>query len=136
MDHVNTVADRRSRHRSISDRRHLQIFEDTNRSRQNRIREGIVPEGVPIRKITFSYSLPDHHRKWGVSRGAPSHKLSIYIQQFKTENFQRTKQNKVSRQGRQVWHARSPGLAEVPGDNTLWLYVAVRNKQGINCLGG
>ena len=41
----------------------------------------------------------------------------------------------VSRHGRQVWHARSPGLAEVPGDNTLWLYVAVRNKQGIICLG-
>ena len=42
----------------------------------------------------------------------------------------------VSRHGTQVWHARSPGLAEVSGDNTLWLYVAVRNKQGINCLGG
>ena len=42
----------------------------------------------------------------------------------------------VSRHGRQVWHARSPGLAEVPGDNTFWLYVVVRNKQGIICLGG
>ena len=42
----------------------------------------------------------------------------------------------VSRHGRQVWQARSPGLAEVPGDYTLWLYVAVRNKQGIICLGG
>ena len=26
----------------------------------------------------------------------------------------------VSRHGRQVWHARSPGLAEVPGDNTRY----------------
>ena len=65
-----------------------------------------------------------------------THKLPNDIEQFKTENFPRTKQHMVSRHGRQVWHARSPGLAEVPGDNTLWLYVAVRNKQGINCLGG
>ena len=85
--------------------------------------------------MTFSYSPPDHHHKWGVSRGASSHKLSIDIEEFKTENFQSTEQHKVSTHGRHVWHARSAGLAEVPGDNTLWLYVAVRNKQGINCLG-
>ena len=54
----------------------------------------------------------------------------------KMGNFQRTTPHMVSRHGRQAWHARSPGLAEVPGDNTLWLYVAVRDKQGIICLGG
>ena len=87
-------------------------------------------------KMTFSYSPPRPPPQVGCLRGAPSHKLSIDIEQFKTENFQRTKQHMVSRHGRQVWHARSPGLAEVPGDQTLWLYVAVRNKQGINFLGG
>ena len=58
-------------------------------------------------KMTFSYSPPRPPPQVGCLRGAPSHKLSIDIEQFKTENFQRTKQHMVSRHGRQVWHARS-----------------------------
>ena len=40
----------------------------------------------------------------------------------------------VSRHSRRAWHATS--LVGVPDDNTLWLYVAVTNKQGFISLGG